>query len=121
MSKFFAVMVVTILMSLAGCATSATATYAPATVTAAQEGERQLIPGVKREGDRLVSVGCVPASFGISLARTGGAARARAAAVRSVCRSGQAIVSGSEFNDSAFVGDAFCVEVVVPIAGITCS
>ena len=115
MRKIFTIV---FLMTLVGCAaTSAESGLAAGTIE--PEG-RQLTPGVKKEGNTLVSVGCVPASFGISLARTGGESRARAAAVQSVCPNGQAVVRGSQWNDSAVVGDQFCVEVVTPVSGITC-
>jgi hypothetical protein len=117
MQKIFSIVFI---MALVGCATSETAAYAPETIASSETGGRQLTPGVKQEGDVLVSVGCVPASFGISLGRTGGAMRARFAAVRAVCSNGQAEMMGSQINGWAAVDDALCVEVRTPIDGIRC-
>jgi hypothetical protein len=106
------------LMALVGCA--ATSAESGSTAGTIELEGRHLTPGVKTDGVTLVSVGCVPASFGPSLARTGGESHARAAAVRSICPNGQAEVRGSQFSDSAVVGDQFCVEVTTPADGITC-
>jgi len=108
------------LMALVGCATSETAAYAPETIASSEAGGRQMTPGVKQEGNVLVSVGCVPASFGISLGRTGGARQATRQAAQAVCATGRADLSGSQIGDWSAVGDALCVEVRTPIDGISC-
>jgi hypothetical protein len=110
---------VTMILS-AGCATTGNTPAASAAPVADQEPQRSLTPGTHREGDSIVAVSCNK-MWDISFARTVGEMRARAEAVRSVCASGAADLVGSYLNDTSVAPDGgLCVEMVVPVSGISC-